>query len=234
MEEQNIKLEITGDTKELVIRTGEAIELKNPERLKISGSILAPAHFAEMRGGRFDPLNAHVKVDYQNFKISLVVNDKDVFGDEVTGALVLHPDLDNLKVNNNKLYSPRELYDAIKFMGMFFPNRDQYTALCTSLTNFKSRVETDFENSNDFKGNAANSKLTKIKTDLGLKFMLSMPIFKGIEESKFEVDICLDTKDGGVICWLESVDLHTLKHEIAKKAMDTEIAKLKHITTIFV
>lgn len=232
MENENIKITVDGSTKELVIRTGEAEKIQQPKIVAISGDIRSPLEFHTKRKSEIEALKSHVEVDKQNFSIKLVVNESDFYSTTVIGKMELFHELARLKINENKIYSPRELYDTIKFSGVYFKNREQHKALCDKLTKFSSRIETDFVNSNDFKGNSALSKLTKIKTDLDLKFILSIPIFKGETESTFEVEICLDAKDGGVICWLESVELHELKTKEANEIMDSIILGLSEYVTI--
>ena len=232
MEAENVKIEVTGETKELVIRTGEASVIKEQRTVTLRGDINAPVEFATKRQTQINALSSHVEVDKTNFKITLVVDESNHYSTTVEGALVLFPELAKLKINENKTYSPRELYDTIKFSGAYFKNREQHAALCGKLTKFTSRIEVDFVNSNDFKGNAALSKLTRIKTDLDLKFVLAIPVFKGGEPSAFEVEICLDAKDGGVICWLESVELHEIKTKIADEMMASNIAALSDYVTI--
>lgn len=232
MESENVKIVVTGETKELVIRTGEAPVIKEQKFLALKGDINAPVEFAAKRKTEINALKSHVEVDKTNFKITLVIDEENHYSASVEGALVLFPELAKLKINENKIYSPRELYDTIKFMAAWFKNRDQHKALCEKLTKFTSRVETDFTNSNDFKGNVALSKLTKIKTDLDLSFILAIPIFKGSDPATFSVEICLDTKDGGVILWLESVELHELKTKESEVAMKSSIDALSEYVTI--
>ena len=230
--ENKIELNVSEGTKEVIIRNGDAPILKEPRVVSIKGDINAPGEFFKKRTSKIDLLRSHVEVDYQNFSIKLIVNEDNHYASTIEGSLVLFPELSKLKINENKTYSPRELYDALKFNAGYFKNREQHNALCGKLIKFTSRIEVDFVNTNDFKGNIAHSKLTKIKTELDLKFILAIPVFKGVEPSVFEVEICLDTKDSGVICWLESVELHELKTDISKEAMKKSLNELSEFVII--
>lgn len=229
---EDLKLNITSIEKDIVIRTGEAEIIREKQNIELAGDINAPAEFDSKRKSEYDKLQCHVIVDKENSTIKLVVNERDFVKTTISGRLQLFTELSALKINENKTYSPRELYDTLKFSGAYFKNREQHAALCDKLTKFTGRIESDFVNSNDFKGNVAHSKLTKIKTDLDLKFTLAIPIYKGSEPSVFDVDICLDSKDGGVICWLESVEMHELKTKISGELIDGNIAKLSDYVII--
>ncbi len=226
------KVNLTVDGNEIIFRTGDAPVLKEPQRINISGDINAPASFVEKRKTEIKKLEAHVLVNREKFNIQLILDEKSHYSGIVIGTLELFSELAKLKINEEKTYSPHELYRALKFFGVYFKNREQHEALCAKLTKFTSRIETDFTNSNDWKGNIAHQKLTKIHTDLDLTFTLSSPIFKGGENVTFEVDICLDAKDGGVICWLESVDLHEQKSKTAEDALDKAIESLSDYVII--
>lgn len=232
--DKNLKIEVAEGVQEVIIREGDAPIIHEPERLQLTGSIAAPGDFMDKRKSEIDTLKTHVRVDIENTNIILVVNETSYIATSITGRMQPFPDLENFKINGRKVYSPRELYEVIKFMGSYFKDRETYTNLCKKLTQFTSRIESDFKDANDYKGNVAYQKLTKIQTDLDLKFHLSIPIFKNCEPSIFEVEICLDSKDMGVICWLESVELHELKKSIAADAMNKQIERLSEYVTIFV
>lgn len=234
MEAENIKIQLIGDSKEVVIRTGEALELKEPRIVEITGSIDAPVEFAKKRDSEIEPLNTHVIVDKENGTIELIIDEKNQYRTKVKGGLTPFTNLAKLGINEDRIYSPRQLYEKLKFFGMYFKNRDQHISLCDKLTKFTGRIETDFTNSNDFKGNVAHQKLVKIKTDLDLKFVLACPVYKGGEPQTFEVDICIDAKDGGVFCWLESVDLHEQKVRIIDESMKAGIEALSKYVTIYI
>ena len=210
MKEQTFNIIPTSDTGELIIRNGEALKLEPPLSVVLQGTITAPGDFAAKRRVQIPPLETHVIADYTDRYIHLRVLERDKYGYSVEGRLDLHPELKLLSINRNSLYTSRGLYDQLKFKGAYFKNKEQHLALLTRLREFDAQVSQEFVNSTDFKGASALSRVTNIKTNLALEFTLAIPIFTGFGPKEFDVEICVDLKDGGVVFWLESVQLHEM------------------------
>jgi len=215
------KLQIQTTEKEIIIREGSAANVYDPEQIILSGIISAPADFAASRKEKIDALKTNVVADYTEKTIILTINEDSKFKTIISGRLEDFPELKEMCVNGKKLFTHRELLELIKFKGGYFKNKEQHTSLITSLKKFEAKVDQEFQNANDFKGAQATKKVVDIKTNLGLEFTLAIPIFTGGEVISFLVDINVDVNNGGVIFWLESVELHDLQ----TKATDTEFTK---------
>lgn len=218
---ENLTVKVENETKELLIRQGDAPKLYDPEQVNLTGTITAPADYAEKRKSKIEPLLCNVVADYSKKKIILTVNEDSKFKSVITGSLETFPELHEMCINGKKVFTHRELLELIKFKGSYFKNREQHTALITALKNFDAKVNQEFANANDFKGAQATKKVVDIKTNLGLEFVLAIPMFTGGETLSFLVDICVDVNNGGVVFWLESVELHDLQ----TKGIETEFSK---------
>lgn len=229
---ENLNLKIDGDQKELVILTGQARPHEYPEILSLSGTIVAPADFAEQRKPTIEALNTHVVADYTKRTITLVCNEASKYKTTVKGSLLTFPDLLDFTINAKKTYSQKALLELVKFKGPYFKTPEQHTELISKLKKFESKVEQTFESANDYKGAAATKKVVEIKTNLVLEFDLCIPVFTGGRVEKFKVDICVDCDSTGPIFWLESVDLHSIIIKATEAAFDEQLKRLSNYVII--
>ena len=118
-ETEKLNINVSDAVKELTIRHGEAPVLREALPLKITGDINTPANFVAKRKKLITDTSAHVIVDIEKQKISLVVDESSHYRSVIEGRMEIFPDLDTLQINGNKLYNYRQLYNALKFMGMY-------------------------------------------------------------------------------------------------------------------
>lgn len=126
---------------------------------------------------------------------------------KIKGTLKLFKEFEDLGINTTKTYTLTSLRELLKFKGAFFKNKDEYRTIIGNLVNFSAKIEKEFSNSNDFKGNAAQQTVTKMKTDIPLNFKLNMPVLLGYPNMEFDVDVCVDATSGDLKLWLECIDL---------------------------
>lgn len=204
---EEIKLNITTEQKEVIIRTGDATPIEMPKSVKLTGTLDAPYEFFEKRKKTINIDNAHVEVDYQKQSIKLVIDENMPTNKEILGTLQLFDEFKQLGINTTKTYSITSLREILKFKGAFFKSKDEYRTIIGNLVNFSAKIEKEFNNSNDFKGNAAQQTVTKMKTDIPLNFKLNMPVLLGYPNMEFEVDVCVDATSGDLKLWLECIEL---------------------------
>lgn len=228
--ETKLDLTITGN--ELTIREGEAPKLYDPEKVELSGTITAPADFAEKRKSIIPQLETNVLADYTKRTIKLTISENSKFKSIITGTLETFPELADMHINGKKTYSHKELLDMIKFKGAYFKNKEEHTTLLTALKNFDAKVNQVFANANDYKGAAATQKVVEIKTNVGLEFTLAIPMFTGGDITSFLVDINVDINNGGVIFWLESVQLHDLMVKGTETEFEKQLSRLSDYVII--
>jgi len=212
---------------ELVIRTGEAEEIKYKKAVEITGVINSPAKFFEKRKELHNNDECHLLFDKQKGIITLVVNEQNAdSGYKITGKLTPNPDLNEafkLKVDGRSSGKSaiRDLMDALKFNKYFFVDKEVNAKIVTSLMLFKGKVQTEIESLNNERGDKRELKASKLEHELVEYFMVSMPIYRGMSAQQFRVDVrCEVASSGDVIVWLESTELG----ELNKTALETVIA----------
>jgi hypothetical protein len=227
-------LPTTVGEKELVIRTGEAERVLYPNKVRLNGTISAPANFYEKRKSLHNPNLCHVVFDKATQILKLVVDEQ--FSErnyEIVGKVEDNPDLNAFSINaGGDTFTVKELMNVLKFNRVHFKDKDDNHKIVLALQNFKAKVEKTLEDSSNLRGNEAKVQITKLEHDLQESFMLQMPIFKGGETKTFKVDICVQVSNGSVVVWLESRDLKDLQVTGVSAIMDAELAKFTDIVCI--
>ncbi len=218
MENINLKLEsINGN--EIIIREGQALPLREPVKINISGDIKSVSSFVAGRKDVSDNIagyqfinkgRAIVEVDKQARTIVLKLDPSDPLGGIVTAKMELNPDLVEFCINAKKTFKQKELVDLLKFSGLAFDNAEKHSMLLRAYQSFNAKAFIDMASDSDNRGNKSSSFNKKVETNLPVDFVLNIPIFKGQDRKRFSIEICLEVTDGGCNFWFESVELKEL------------------------
>ena len=218
MSTQEININVTGETKELIFRKGDALPVKHKDPINLSGTLEAPFQYYEGKKGKgeFLPDDCHLQILKDKGKIVLVVNDQNPFSKcTVTGSLNLDSILQQFKINSDHRWTIQEFLKFIKTMRFYFADRSAHASLVASLQKWSVKVERVIVEHNDNKGNSNFQLETKVqesaKDSLISKFDLLIPIFQGYSKVKFTVEIGLDPKNTHVMIYLISDDLIELE-----------------------
>lgn len=217
-----VEIKITSDKEgELVIRTGEAERIAYKSRLKLDGTIGSVLDFVQKRKETFEKLEAHAIFDMPAKTITFNTHEQDEPGITVSGKMIQHPFISELGINvGAKTYTINGMLNALKMYGRYFSTRTQHAAIVDSLSKFSAKTEIEFKDSNDFKGNTAFTKITKVKHDIPLDFMLKLPIFRGMEPTEFKVDIEVFPDNGSLQCRVISIELAEAMDSLQKEVFD--------------
>jgi len=228
----NIKLTVTPQTNELIIREGSALPLKWPDNLKITGTIDAPAIFYRGKGENYDWTRGHVEVTKDT--ITLLWGHHENDGKlVVVGKLEQDPDLVKFGINSSRTFHQKELANMLKMNRIYFADRDENMGIVSSLEKLRVRVTQEIENGNDFKGNKKHLFEQNVQHEIRLQFTLVVPLYKGQEKKSFLVDVNFDITDGNTVFWLESVDLKELIETERIRIIDSQISKMGGLTIIY-
>lgn len=204
------KLTVENGIKELVVREGQALKVQEPLKVDIKGTIGAPAEFLHKRKKELTAKNCHVLFSYIGMYVKLIVNETDYYATTITGQTQLNPDLKKFGINENKLFTVKELKQFLKFNRIFFAEIDANLKMITNLERFSASIQTQIDSHANDRGDKKQSLEVKIDSNLDLNFVLNMGIFIGEPSSKFNVEVCCDIRDGATSIWLESPELQSL------------------------
>lgn len=78
MEERVNHFNITGDQREIIIREGDAREIKVPRKVEINGTIVAPYEYLKKRHEIMPLIESHLLIDRTKGELRLVINESGV------------------------------------------------------------------------------------------------------------------------------------------------------------
>jgi hypothetical protein len=226
MSKENIYLNLASN--ELTIREGEALPLKEPEKIKISGIITAVSTWLKARIKTIDQLLCHVLIDRDQMTISLVVNERDFYSHLVTGELKLSKEFNKFEINTGKKWTTFELADFIKMHRSFLESENIAAKLISELKNFTAKIEKEKE---AFKDDRANFKMKLsqvVTTNIPNDFKLTLPVFKGMSEETIIVEINIDADT--FQCYLCSPMANDLIETTRNSIIDEEIKQIQETT----
>lgn len=200
----------------LEIRTGEALPLKEPNSVVITGTLMSPIEYYNVRHEHLVKKNCHVLYSYEEMFIKLVCEETSAYSAVVTGKLRLNRDLENFGINQSRTKTIKELKQFLKMNKFFFADINENLRIVSNLEKFNANIESTIEEHGDDRGNKKHTYEAKVSSNLELSFILEMPVFVGYPNRKFKVDICFDVRDKSVSVWLESSELLQIMTEDPK------------------
>jgi len=216
-----------GESRELVIRKGEAEPINLPLQVNVSGTLSAPQDFFKVRKSLHDPNKCYVVFSRDKMSIDLRVDEQSKYGHCIKGRLQYNPDMESFHINDSTTRTVKQLLELVRKNRYFFPDKEEHVGLVSKLQNFQATIQKTVEESDDMRG-ASNKQIKiavehKIQTD----FKLSLPIFKGTQERSFRVQIFLDATDGGILLWLESPELRELELQERDALIEANISEFR-------
>lgn len=232
MEKEQVHVYTEND--EVIIRHGDAKKLLPRKNIKISSTdIHGPARFWSAKKELYKPINCHLLYDKTKGIIVLQLNESDPEqNDEVKGKLSLNPELEKMGINSGNKLKFEEALELLRFMRMMFPNREEFTQICTSLTNFSAKVDTDFEKTKEQGGNSLQKVVVNVKHNIPLRFTLKTNIFIGQPDTTFGVDIIVNAVGSSLVFSLESIDLYELEGKIRNEIINKVLSEMPEIVSI--
>lgn len=236
MEQQEvINITPSGPGQEFVIVHKKGLDEKRPHNFHIEGRIDAVSEFVNSRGPDLVtgqgvlPSHAVVLVEKDKGSITLILDPTDEFSHKVTGLLMPGKDLSEFKINTDHLYTR----DALLKLVRFNTHRIRYADLLISALR-KMALETNAKSKNekDHRGNVQQSLEKTVHSGVPDSFVLTIPIFQGMEAETFRVDIIQDATDATVRFWLESTELKQLIDTRKEGILNDELAKLSKLLII--
>lgn len=204
--------------KDITIRTGNALPLKEPNKVEIYGDIRSVGAFIKGRSGalaghstqELDKTKVVVYTDYKAMTIELYPDPENPYGAKITGKLEMSDELKTFCINRDKMWKKDEFVKLLKFSRMYFSSPDAHGKLLSAYQSFTADTTGHITDTKDTRGNKDVAFKKTVNTGIPSSFILDIPIFKGEGKKKFSVDICLDVSESSAIFWLESVELHEM------------------------
>lgn len=227
---ENIQIKVENGVKELLIRQGQALPLKEPVSLEIDGTIETVSRWLEKK--KFDSdlqLRSHVIINRECKSIILHGDENNAYSDMIRGSVSMHPEFIKWGINDDsKSYTSQELALKVKMNRYMFSSLEKAAELVTVFQNLKAKVNREIENSNDGRGNARKSFNQVVESmSIPEKFTLITPIFKGDVKRELEVEIVIDPST--LNCSLISPDAITTINNMVDDLINKEIEKITEL-----
>lgn len=223
----NTNVKIEAKDGQIFVYEGKAPVIQDPEVISISGVIDSPFRWLEKRVETIQQLNAHIIVDRSGISISLNLEDKDKFGDYITGKAEFHPLFAKFAINADKYITNFDMAKLFKMNRSAFENQSTAMALVTELQNFKAKVAKEIEKLNDNRGNKTELQAQVVESNLPDKFNLVIPIFKGQPKQTIEVEVYINPSD--FTCALVSPVANDLTESFRDSIIDNVLDQIKEI-----
>lgn len=214
----------TEEGQETIIRFGDALPLKEPKAVSISGTIDAPARWVEKRKDDIVSADAHILVDRDHMTITLNTDENNFYSDQIVGTLTLSTEMQEFGINTGEYMSCFDMADRIKQLRTYFETQQDAMKLVSELRNFKAKVDKELELSDDKRGNQKILRAQTVESNLPKSFNVNMPIFKGTEKRTFEVEVEINPND--LSCTLVSPDAHDIVVQERDNQMDAVLGRI--------
>jgi len=226
-----LKVNVGSDT--LTVLQGNALPLKEPQKISLAGNIDAPADYLKqryvdgMKGKGFqqvDKEKALVEVDKDSNTLTLKLDPENFYGPVITGKLEDSTELKKYCINQGTEFTREELIKLFRMNKVDFNDTAKAEDLVRAFQKFSVKGYVDLVKEDDTRGNFKSSIEKRVETGLPEYFVLNVPIYKGQPEKAFRVDICLELTGSSVSFWFESTELAELrvthKDEIFTKQLE--------------
>lgn len=239
--EENKKIVVHTDgstttAQEVIIREGAApkvLDPKAPVKINLQGVIGSPVEYLTRRAGlaeQFDIKRAHVVVERENVKITLVFNENDEYTRGVViGELTYHPKFVEFGINSAKGWTPNKLGEFFKMNRAFFPDREKNMALVTALKNFNANIDTKIEQERQQNGSFKDNFCAVVQSNLPEAFTVRLPIFKGTAPEDLEVELYASVDGRDVTLSLVSPSANQMLEEQRDKVIDEQVTAIRQL-----
>lgn len=211
---------------EIVIREGKAMEIHQPVKVGISGTLDAPARWLEtrMRLGLVNQGANHVLVDREHLTITLQCNENNHYGSIISGSLIVSPEFKRFGINEGEYITNFDMAELFKMNRSHFETKAVAMKLVTELQNFRAKVDKEIEKSDNNRGDKRLLINQVVQSNLPEAFNLRIPIFKGTPKQTVNVEVYINPSDFS--CTLVSADANDLLEEMRDREMDAVIDRI--------
>ena len=172
-------------------------------------------------------MNSHIIVNRDQMSIRLVTDERNHFCTRIFGQLTYHPDFLKFGINQGEYMTPRDMAHLIKMNRSCFENHDVAMKLVKDLTEFKAKVNSQIENSDNNRGDKRLLLEQTVTSNLPESFKLCIPVFKGMKKETFEVEVYIRSED--MTCTLVSPGANDFIASVRDLAIDATLADIAEL-----
>ena len=223
----------SGGPIEVVLREGAApdlLEIKEPERVVIEGTIDAPFRWLEKRIELINQKASNIIVNRDAMGIALTIDETNYYQADIRGILQASKEMVEFGINTEKKWEPIKLSKFFKMHRAFFKDKSENMMLVSTLKNFKAKINQDIERSKEENGSKVDNYSQVVDSNLPKSFKLNIPLFKGFACEEIEVEIYADVDGRDVSLSLVSAGANEAIEEYKNKVIDEQLEQIRQIT----
>lgn len=225
---KDLNISVENGVKTLELRTGAALELKEPKIITVSGVLDTPFKWLEKRVAEIEQQKAHIIVNRERMSITLALDERDYYSASISGKMELHPAFVKLGINSGKYITTLEMAELFKMNRSYFENRQATMDLVTLLRNFKAKIDKQVEiEHNPNKGDRRVLIAQTIDSNLPPSFNFVIPIFKGTNKVTIECETYFNPDD--LTCCLVSAGANETAEDTKDSSIDEVLGKIIEI-----
>lgn len=210
------------------------LPVREPSKVEIAGQITAPFDFLEKRwnaeDGQIDHNRTHLLVNRDALRMTLIVNETDERNlKKIVGSVTLSRQYVGFGINTDKEFDPIDLGNFFRINRTYFDSKDDNMALVTLLKSFKAKIQTDVEREIKDNGSVTDVYKKVVDSNLPKSFFVKIPIFKGTDPERIEIEIIATVNGRDVSLSLISPDAASIVEDVRDKLIDGQIEKIREI-----
>lgn len=207
---------------------GTALPKREPQIVKIEGTLDAPLKWLEKRADTINEKECHIIVDREKMSIALHIDETNYFETTITGKLSFHPVFLKFGINSGVYRTPLEMAEFFKMNRSAFDNRQQAMELVSQLRGFRAKVDKQVESDhNPNKGDKRVLIAQAVDSNIPPSFKLHIPIFKGEQPVTLEVETYFNADD--LTCTLVSPMANDFTEDTKNTSIDEILDKIVEI-----
>lgn len=209
----------------------EQLDILEPVKVDLQGTIEAPLNWLEKRVGDIDQHKAHIVVNRDKLQIMLVVNEDDPYTiGKVVGELKYSEIFLKLGINSDKQWQPEVLSRFLKLNRSLFLDKTENMKVVTALKQIETKVEQEVSRERQENGNVGLSfKQQVANSNIPERFTLKIPVFSGgaYTEVAVETFVTIDGAQIGIA--LQSAAANDVVEDSKSNTIGDVVAKIREI-----
>lgn len=204
----------------ITILQGESPKHIEPKTINVEGNIKVPGEYLG-KCDSIDPQDSYVTVSLSNQEIKFYVGKHDHYQDVFIGKMRESHHLSGLQVNKDFQSNSKSLAKLLKKYKPFIHEDD--FGIIGKLMSFQAKITTIIESNSEQSGNRKELLEKTVDSKIPSSFRVRIPIFEGFDPEEFTIEIWAEATSASVNFNLESIELITLKEQLAKELINEQI-----------
>jgi len=196
---EEIKLNVTTENNEIVVRYGEALEVKQLKNIEITGILQAPMQYISKNYSKLAKdcqspwFDSFILIHKDNNSIQFKKNESEPFGRlSITGYLTMNPKLKVFNINSGQQFTKTEIQKMLRKNACLFKDMEVVRKLIKALDDLQLTTEETIKDTQDKRGNVDQAFKRTVRDAKGLlpeNIELFCPIYNGFNPVSLILDI---------------------------------------------